>query len=262
MRFNKFGDQNAPTIVMLSGSFVPAKSMDNIYDELKENYYIIVPDYNGHYKNSGTFTTRYNEAKEIKKFLIDSGINNIDLIYGQSMGCEIGMKLLKQLLNENISVGKAWFDGAPFIKLSFLYKKFMYFKFKTMINMFRNKTTDEVMNWKFFKKFAGDKIEQLRPMIESMMLSTPYLTDESIKNETECCYTFDFPEMSEDMQKNICFFYGEDEKAYKSCFKGVDNAYPRSKKIIKKNHGHLTYACECTMEYIDMIKKFLNNEEI
>ncbi len=262
MRFNTFGNKGDPTIIMLSGSFVPGKSMENIYEILKENFYIIVPDYNGHYENSGTFTTRYNEAEEIKKYAVSCGINNIALIYGQSMGSEIGMELLRQLLNENISVGKAWFDGAPYIKLSFLYKKFMYFKFKAMIDMLRNKTTDEVMNMKFLKQFAGGKIEKLRPMIESMMLSTPYLTDESVKKEVECCYTFDFPEMNEDMQKNICFFFGEDEKAYKTCFKGIDNAYPVSKKIVKKNHGHLTYACECTEDYVELINKFLKNEEI
>lgn len=73
------------------------------------------------------------------------------------------MELLSQLLKENVNVNKAWFDGAPYIKLSYLYKKFMYFKFKTMINMFRDKSIDEVMNWKFLGQFAGDKIEQLRP---------------------------------------------------------------------------------------------------
>ena len=179
------------------------------------------------------------------------------MIYGQSMGTEIGMELLRQLQNENVKVEKAFFDGAPYIKLSFLYKKFMYFKFKTMINMFRNKTIDEVMNWSFLKKFAGDKVQTLRPMIESMMLSIPYLTNESIKKEVECCYTFDFPKMSEEMQKNIVFFYGEDEKAYKTCIKGVRNNYPKSEVIVKERHGHLTYACEFTDEYINEIKDFL-----
>ena len=187
MLFNEFGNKEKPVIIMLSGSFVPGESMKNIYDILKEDYYIIVPEYNGHYKDGGTFTTRDKEAEEIKKFLIDRKIRRIDLIYGQSMGTEIGMELLNQLLNENIEVKKAWFDGAPYIKLSYFYKKFMYFKFKTMINMFRNKTIDEVMNWKFLKQFAGDKIEQLRPMIESIMLSVPYLTNETIKKEVECC---------------------------------------------------------------------------
>ncbi len=258
MRFNTFGSIDNPVIIMLSGSFVPGKSMEDIYSKLKDNFYIIVPDYSGHYENGGTFTTRYNEANEIKKYIINQDIKTITMIYGQSMGTEIGMELLRQLQNDNINVEKAFFDGAPYIKLSYLYKKFMYFKFKTMINMFRNKSIDEVMNWGFLKKFAGDKVETLRPMIESMMLSIPYLTNESIKNEVECCYTFDFPKMSEEMQENICFFYGEDEKAYKTCIKGVEKEYPKSKKIVKKGHGHMTYACEFTDEYIDFLIDFMD----
>lgn len=257
MRFNTFGDINNPVIIMLSGSFCPGKSMEEIYTILKEDFYIIAPDYNGHYENGGTFTTRYNEAKEIKEYILNQEIKTIKLIYGQSMGTEIGMELLKQLKNENINVEKAFFDGAPYIKLSFLYKKFMYFKFKTMINMFRKKSIDEVMSWSFLKKIAGDKIETLRPMIEKMMLSIPFLTNESIKNETECCYTFDFPKMNEEIQENMCFFYGEDEKAYKTCIKNVESQYPKAKKVVKKNQGHLTYACEHTLEYIDEIKNFI-----
>ena len=215
MQFNTLGNINNPVIIMLSGSFAPGKSMEDIYDKLKDNFYIIVPDYNGHYKNGGTFTTRYNEANEIKKYIISQDIKIITMIYGQSMGTEIGMELLRQLQKDKINVEKVFFDGAPYIKLSYFYKKFMYFKFKTMINMFRNKSIDEVMNWGFLKKFAGDKVETLRPMIESMMLSIPYLTNESIKNEVECCYTFDFPKMSEEMQENICFFMEKMKKLIK-----------------------------------------------
>ena len=50
MKFNEFGNKEKPVIIMLSGSFVPGESMKNIYDILKEDFYIIIPDYNGHYE--------------------------------------------------------------------------------------------------------------------------------------------------------------------------------------------------------------------
>ena len=258
MRINTFGNSNKSKIIMLSGSFCPGESMKNIYSLMDDEYFIIVPDYTGHYENSATFSTRKEEAEKIKKYIIENNIKKIKLIYGQSMGTEIGMELMHQLLNEGIIVEKSFFDGAPYIRLSYLYKKFMYFKFKTMINMFRNRTVDDVMNWKFLKQFVGDKIEQLRPMIESMMLSVPYISNETIKNEVECCYTFDFPTMTEEMQKNICFFYGQDEKAYKTCYKNIEKNYPFSKKIVEINQGHLTYACENTKTYIKTINEFIN----
>lgn len=156
MRFNLFGKIDNPVVIMLPGSFAPGNSMEKIYNNIKDEFYIIVPEYTGHYENS-TFSTRKEEAEKIKQFIIENKITNIKLIYGQSMGTEIGMELLDNLLKSNIKVEKAFFDGAPFIKLSYLYKKFMYFKFKTMINMFRNKTIDEVMDWKFLKNLQEIK---------------------------------------------------------------------------------------------------------
>lgn len=40
MRFNTFGNFDNPVIIMLSGSFAPGKSMEDIYNKLKENFYI------------------------------------------------------------------------------------------------------------------------------------------------------------------------------------------------------------------------------
>ena len=56
----------------------------------------------------------------------------------------------------------------------------------------------------------------------------------------------------------IYFFYGEDEKAYKTCYKLVKKAYPGANYQIKKGHGHMSYSCECTEEYINELKRILS----
>lgn len=261
MRINTFGKQNNPIIIMLPGSFSSSKSMEKIYSLLQTKYYIIVPDYTGHYKDSSPFSTRKEEAEKIKKYLTENNISKIKLIYGQSMGSEIGMELLHQVLKDGITVYNAFFDGAPYIKLSYLYKKFMYFKFKCLVNISKRKSIDEIMNWKFLKQFTGDKIEHLRPMLNDIIQTSKYITKETIKNETECCYTFDFPHINEKMQKNVCFFYGEDEKAYKTCFKYIEKYYPYSRKIVKSNQGHLTYSCKYPEEYTKIINDFIQTTE-
>lgn len=134
----------------------------------------------------------------------------------------------------------------------------MRFKFGTMIKVFRDKTIDEAMNMKFLKKFAGDKVNSLKPMIESLITIAPYLSETSLKNEVECCYTFDFPMLDNDMQMNTYFFYGEDEKAYKTCYKLVKNAYPHAHYRIEKEHGHMTYSCEHTDEYVNWLKNIID----
>jgi len=47
MKFREIGDRNNPVIIMLAGSFCPASCLEYLYKELKKDYYIIAPTYNG-----------------------------------------------------------------------------------------------------------------------------------------------------------------------------------------------------------------------
>ncbi len=57
------------------------------------------------------------------------------------------------------------------------------------------------------------------------------------------------------------FFYGTDEKAYRTCFKNVKKAYPLATYKVKEGYGHLTYSIKNTNNYIEIIKKILNKKE-
>ncbi len=268
MKFYEYGSREKPVIVMLSGSFCPACALDYLYIPLSESNYIIVPEYNGHYEGSSAFTTRRKEAALVAKHLSELKINAVDLVYGQSMGCEVGIELIHQLIDSGVDIRRAIFDGAPCIRLSKPYKVFMYFKFKTMINMMRNKSVDEVMSWKFLNKFTNGDTQSLRPMIESLIEIAPFLTKESIKNENECCYSFDFPQLPESIQRNMHFLYGSGEKAYKTCHKLVKKAYPHSLMTVFEGYGHMTYSLRHTEEYLKLINNdngsllFLQNEDV
>lgn len=253
MRFYTFGNSSRPVIVMLPGSFSPAGSMAYLYDRLKENYYIIVPEYNGHYENSGNFTTRQKEASEIKNYIKANKLLTLELVYGQSMGAEIAIELLSQLQKDKISVKHAVFDGAPCVRLSKPYRFFMYLKFKTLINMMRNKSVDDVIRWKFLNKFSGGDTESFRSVLVSVKRIAPYITKESIRNESECCYTFDFPRFSEEFQKHMHFFYAREEKAYRACYKYVKAAYPKADYRVESGYGHLTYSIKKTDEYVSWL---------
>ena len=255
MIIHEYGNISKPLIIMLAGSFCPAKALDYLYKPLSKEYHIILPDYNGHYQGSKPFTTRQNEANEIVKYIKSKNLTTVSLIYGQSMGAEIGIELMRQLVQSKINVKHALFDGAPCIRLSAPYKAFMYFKFKTMINMMRNKTADEAINRKFLNKLTNGDTESMRPVIESLVTIAPYVTKQTIRNENECCYTFDFPRFSNKIQTRIHFLYGSGEKAYKTCSALVKKAYPCAKMTVFKDYGHMTFSVKHTEKYIALIKK-------
>lgn len=176
------------------------------------------------------------------------------MIYGQSMGAEIAIELFKQLNENQIQVDHCFLDGAPCIKLSYLYKKIMYFKFNQMLKIMKKKDINQILNMKLLKKIARGNTENLKPMIEPMAFAAQFLTKESVKNETECCYTFDFPSFDKETQDRMYFFYGKEEKAYKTCYKGVKKTYPYANFIFKEGYGHLMYSIKKTADYVESLK--------
>lgn len=261
MKFQVMGEKGNPVVVMLTGSFCQGECLEYIYSKMEE-YYVIVPTYNGHYQGAKDFTTRENEAGEIREYLSELGVDEVHMIYGQSMGSEVGMELCRQLLNRGIRVHSLFFDGAPMIRLSAAYKLFMRFKFSSMIKLFKDKTLDQAMNMRFLKQFAGNKINSLKPLMETMTKVAPHITPNSIINEVECCYTFDYPKIDENMQAHTYFFYGDEEKAYKTCYKLVKKAYPGANFYVEKGHGHMTYSCEYTDKYANWLKKIISDVSV
>jgi pimeloyl-ACP methyl ester carboxylesterase len=254
MRFHTFGNKENPVMVMLSGSLCLSTSMSYLYDIWQEDFYIIAPDYNG-YDGNSTFSTRQQEAKEVVLYLKEQGLTRIKMVYGQSMGAEIAIELVHQLLEADITVDKVFLDGAPCIKLPKVYKAVVRLIFLKMLHMLRDKKADDVMNIRFVKQLTNGDTESLRPMMEPVMEAVEYLTDESVINQTECCYTFDFPVFEETFQKNLYFFYAKEEKAYKTCFKKVKKAYPKANYKVVTGYGHMTYSVRETEKYTEMLRK-------
>ena len=214
MKFQTIGNPNDSLIIMLPGSFCPSSGLNYLYEKLKDDYCIVLVEYNGHYENS-TFSSRQNEAKGIVEYIQKQNIHTIKMIYGQSMGAEIAIELFKQLEKTNIDVDYCFLDGASCIKLPYLYKKFMYFKFNQILKMMKKTDVDHILNMKLIKKIARGNTENLRQMIEPMALIAQFLTKESFKNETECCYTFDFPSFDKDIQNKMYFFMKKKKKRIK-----------------------------------------------
>jgi pimeloyl-ACP methyl ester carboxylesterase len=254
MEFHTFGDEKNPVMVMLPGSLCPSSSMSYLYDIWKEDFYIIAVDYNGYDENS-TFSTRQGEAKEIVQYLKGQDITRIKMVYGQSMGAEIAIELVHQLYNVGITVDKVFLDGAPCIKLPKAYKAVVRAIFLKAVRLLRENKADDMMNMRFVKQLTNGDTKSLRSMMEPVTEVVPYLTDESVINQTECCYTFDFPVFDEVNQKKLYFFYAKEEKAYKTCFKKVKKTYPYANYKVVTGYGHMTYSARETEKYTQMIRK-------
>ena len=84
MKFQTLGNPNSPLIIMLTGSFCPSSGLKYLYEKLKDDYCLILPEYNGHYENS-TFSSRQNEAKEVVEYIQKQNIHTMDNLWVQKL---------------------------------------------------------------------------------------------------------------------------------------------------------------------------------
>lgn len=143
MIFNTFGNPENPVVILLAGSFCPSESLEIIYNNLKSDYYIVAPTYNGCHENSKAFTSRQNEAAEICSYIKNSDISVIKMVYGQSMGSEVGIELIYQLINNGVVVKHGFFDGAPCAFFPKPMRKIMFVVFRKFINSLRGKSLED-----------------------------------------------------------------------------------------------------------------------
>ena len=166
MRIHTFGAESAPVVIMLPGSFCNADTMANIITRLEREFHILAVDYNGQYAGSEkSFTSRRGEAEEIIRYIQGHAISSVALVYGQSMGGEMGMELLAQLKKNGITAGGAFFDGGPFLRFPKVVSKLLGSKFKTIVGNLRGKTLEEALKEPTIVKFSGGKPERYSNML-------------------------------------------------------------------------------------------------
>lgn len=251
------GNPNAPAIVMLPGSFCPGETMEYLYSRLQDEYRLLIFTYNGHHAGSKDFSTRQQEAAEMVRQLQSIGIERIAMVYGQSMGAEMGAELIVQLAACGIPCGCAFFDGAPMIRLSKLYKAFMCVKFTTMVRLIRSGNIDKMLNMGIVRRMTNGDTECLRDTLKGMQPAVECLTKTSIRNVNECCYTFDYPRLDAAAHARWFFFYARQEKACKTCLRHVQKAYPEAEYRIVDGYGHLSYSLRHPDAYAEMLRTWL-----
>ena len=250
MRIHAYGKEQNPVIIMLPGSFCNADTMANIITKLESEFRILAVDYNGQYPGSEKpFTSRSGEAEEIVHYLREHVISSVALVYGQSMGGEMGMELLSQLKKNGIAAGAAFFDGGPFLRFPKLVSKFLGNKFKTIVGNLRGKTLEEALKEPTIVRFSGGKPERYSNMLGPICQNAAYMSDATLEREADACVTFNYPAIDRDFQKHLIFFYSKEESAWRFCHRKLQKAYPDAQYKLVSGYGHVGYPGEHLEEY-------------
>ena len=256
MKIHTCGNENDPVVIMLPGSFCNADTMANIMARLENEFRIVAVDYNGQYAGSEKpFTSRSGEAEEIVRYLQEHAISSVALVYGQSMGGEMGMELLSQLKKNGIAAGAAFFDGGPFLCFPKFVSKVLGNKFKSIVGNLRGRTLEEALREPTIVRFSGGKPERYSNMLGPICQNAAYMSDETLEREADACVTFDYPAMDREFQERLHFFYSKEESAWRFCRKKLKKAYPFAQYKLVSGYGHVGYPGEHLEEYCGWLSK-------
>ena len=186
MRIHTYGEKDAPVIIMLPGSFCNADTMANIITRLERDFHILAVDYNGQYAGSEKpSTSRHGEIEEVIRYLREQSMTSVALVYGQSMGGEMGMELLSQLKKNGFEVWAAFFDGGLFLRFPKFVSTVLGNKFKTIVGNLRGKTLNEALRESAIVKFSGGKLERYSNMLGPICRNAAYMSDETLEREAD-----------------------------------------------------------------------------
>jgi len=256
MLFDTVGQKGNPVVIMLNGSFTSGKTMAVYADRFKDEFYVICPTYDGHYDNGGTFTTRQAQCEKIVSWLKENGIKEVALIQGLSMGAEVALDLAAMIANDpELDFKHAYLDGGPFFAFAKPMRAIMRKKFKTMIHQLQEGGTEALMNNRMVKWMAGDSVESYGSMVDDM--PAVYFSDETIENESDACYTFDFPPFDEAHEKRLVFSWSDNEPAHQSR-KNIEKHYPKAEYRSAGKLGHGGFMLIRPDEYETVIRNLAN----
>lgn len=116
MRVLEFGDNEKEIIILIHGVNIPWKMWEKEIEFYSREYHVLVPALSGHDAEENTqFRSVEDEAKEIKKYVIENYGTAVYMVIGMSMGAAIAFCLLADgLLHAKYLV----FDSGVFVATS------------------------------------------------------------------------------------------------------------------------------------------------
>lgn len=126
MKIVTYGNKEKDKILLLHPMFTSDKFFDFVIERLSKKYYLIIPTYSGHYKDSD-YISMEDEEKTIDEFLKENNIDRLKVIIGFSLGGNIAFHYF---CNNQDKIDQVIVDSAPIFKFPNIIKKYFYNRYK------------------------------------------------------------------------------------------------------------------------------------
>lgn len=264
MQFTTLGDRNAPAVLLIHGMLSSADDSVHFGRYLADDHYVICPTLDGHADDGSDLVSAEDEARKITVWLRENGIRSLALIQGSSMGAEVALAVRDACIRSDIKVDHCFFDGGPFFDFSPVFRKFMEIVFSGLVGIFEKdpEHVSEKLKGNLFVRFVlGKKRDEFEPLFASMSSKRRKFSKKTVKGMVKTCYNCALPDLTNDVQRTLVFFFSTDEPARKSK-KRLKKAYPFAKYRDVKGYAHCLFQVKRPKRYARLLKDVMNGERI
>lgn len=246
MKFIYKGNSNNKVAILIHLMFIHERCFDKLIKYLEDDYYLILPRLDGHYKNSN-FISIDNEVSHLEDELRKNNIKEIDFIFGLSLGGIIALDFFQK---NSTMINNLYIDGVPIIRLG-----------PIMRNIFKNKFYGITCKIKNNPQEAKEKFKNPFPGMEQIVIDVcKNITKESCKNLSDACYRYKLKEIDIDEQKKIKIIFGTKEFA-RLCEKKLKRKYKYAQFIDNEGYAHCEYFISNIKGYAAMFNEWCNNHK-
>jgi pimeloyl-ACP methyl ester carboxylesterase len=264
MVIEPIGNPENPAIILLNGTLCSGDGLYPISNQLKDDFYVILPTYDGcDGYDDAEYDNARNQAIKIYNWLRKNGVRSLTLAFGSSMGAEVLVEFALLCEKQGYQVGRYVFDGGPFMKLPGLMRSIMRKKFVQFATSVKGKDTEQgvttLLGDSTIQMLTGPDNARYESMVADMVHVCQTATRRSIEAMVETCYTFDFPRMSDELQKKSVFIWCENELARKA-ERDIRRHYPKATYRIIPDWMHCGYLVNNPVGYAADLKAYAKGE--
>ena len=240
MHIHTHGIKGDPVIVILHPMGITGEKMYEIVgSRFGGKYFFITPDMGGHGSEKRKFRSARAEAAALHSYLRQKDLTQILLLYGASLGCAVSLHLLQY---DDLRIEHIYLDGAPVARLSALMRSIFAPVLVWQQDMIARNREKGISD--FVKRYGRDTAEH---MADSFLK----FDKESIYHIGRDCAAGNTPDLSREIQKRVCFDWGEKELYTKTSMPLVKKIWPDAEVIVRPGMEH----CEAMAKFPDYAGK-------
>ena len=257
MRFEVIGSREKPVILMMGWPFSTPACLRPAAEKLQD-FCVILPCWDGEDDSKVAFTGRQDQAAQILSWLQQQEIRQVAVLVGISMGAAVAMDLASLMEKTGmVQPGAILCDSGTFRRRGWITRILRSMAVRHMMRLRKKGTEEEavsaMLQSRAVRLLTGRNAIAFLPLLTDMVHIADKLSGRTIRAQQKACCTFDWPQLSEALERRTVFTYASDDPS-RFALRQLREQYPRAVYHTFGKLGHGGMVLRNTDSFVSLVR--------